>query len=239
MKKTKVSPQKPFTAAERIYEWVYKNKPEEPLNLSNLHLTSLPEIPEGVQRLICSNNKLTSLPENLPHSIRNLYCVENKLTRLPKNLPPRLEKLSCSYNKLKTLPHNLPNTLTEIYCDGNEIEYLPESLPPNLTMLYCQMNRFKSLPESIKRTTHFFYSSENNDFPKIDTKKLALEGYEGMHTYMTENTYDYYKRILEYVERQRRPIVNERTRAIKEELMEKAWHPDRVRKWIEAGLEDF
>lgn len=56
--------------------------------------------------LWCSNNQLTSLPDNL--KVRgNLYCYNNQLTSLPDNLNVS-GSLDCSYNnQLTSLPENL------------------------------------------------------------------------------------------------------------------------------------
>ena len=48
------------------------------LNLFNLNLTKLPELPKGLKYLYCGNNKLTKLPE-IPKGLRELYCHDNQL----------------------------------------------------------------------------------------------------------------------------------------------------------------
>ena len=68
------------------------------LNLNNLSLTELPELPKGLERLYCGNNQLTKLPE-LPPTLEYLYCYNNQLTELPE-LPPILKYLYCDNNQL-------------------------------------------------------------------------------------------------------------------------------------------
>ena len=60
----------------------------------------------------------------LPNSLIKLICSHNKLTSLP-NLPNSLIELNCSYNKL-TSPLKLPNSLQKLYCYGNKLTSLPE-----------------------------------------------------------------------------------------------------------------
>ena len=55
--------------------------------------------------LNCSNNQLTSLPDNL-HVEGSLYCSNNQLTSLPKNLHVE-GSLDCYNNKLTSLSDNL------------------------------------------------------------------------------------------------------------------------------------
>jgi hypothetical protein len=66
------------------------------LHCSNNQLTALPELPV-VQKLCCYNNQLTALPE-LP-VVQKLYCYNNQLTALPEL--PVVQELCCSKNILK------------------------------------------------------------------------------------------------------------------------------------------
>lgn len=90
------------------------------LDLSNLGLTELPELPDTLEVLRCSFNRLTSLPD-LPNTLEALNCSNNQLTSLPE-LPYKLKELFCSGNKLTSLPE-LPNTLETLLCYGNQLPY--------------------------------------------------------------------------------------------------------------------
>ena len=62
------------------------------------------EIPDFnlVSKIICDNNKLTALPDNMNFpNLQEFYCHDNKLTSLPDNM-------------------NFPNLL-EFYCHDNKI----------------------------------------------------------------------------------------------------------------------
>ena len=107
-------------------EWLRRTHSQD-LNITiidcnNSNLIDLDGIEQftNLKELICSNNKLTSLPD-LPNALERLYCYNNKLKSLP-DLPDTLEKLSCYNNKLTFLP-DLPNTLKYLYCYNNELPY--------------------------------------------------------------------------------------------------------------------
>ena len=53
------------------------------LNCTSNHLTSISELPIGLNSFNCSVNNLTSLPE-LPEELLYLYCNNNNLTSLPE-----------------------------------------------------------------------------------------------------------------------------------------------------------
>ncbi len=95
------------------------------LDLSNLHLTELPPLPDDLIMLRCDSNELTSLPE-LPSTLRILHCHQNQLTSLPE-LPPFLESLSCSNNPITSLP-SLPSSLTQLVCIRNYLHLFLLSL---------------------------------------------------------------------------------------------------------------
>jgi len=90
------------------------------LDLSNLDLIELPELPKGLKYLYCEYNQLTKLPK-LPEELVILYCHNNQLTKLPE-LPKGLKYLDCDGNKLTELPE-LPKGLKYLDCDGNKLPY--------------------------------------------------------------------------------------------------------------------
>ena len=59
---------------------------------------------EKISKLVCSNNRLTNLPDNLPGGLKILQCSNNQLTSLPDTLPKGLEVLECYNNPLKHVP---------------------------------------------------------------------------------------------------------------------------------------
>ena len=84
----------------------------EVLYLSFKNLTTLPDLTKyiNLKVLKCSRNKLTSL-NNLPPGLQNLDCSDNEIRRLD-NLPPGLKILYCHFhfNEITTLD-NLPPEL--------------------------------------------------------------------------------------------------------------------------------
>ncbi len=137
-------------------------------------LTSLPTLPDCLQRLICCNNLLTSLPA-LPDSLLQLGCGDNKLTSLP-SLPIGLLSLSCSHNKLTFLP-TLPHGIIEIYCRENILSSLP-SLPDSLVQLSCSNNKLTFLP--ILPIGLRYLSREGNSLPKKGHAKIKLQQHNQM-----------------------------------------------------------
>ena len=90
------------------------------LNVSNRSIKSLPNLTKfkNLQKLICSNNQLTSLP-TLPQKLEIFNCFDNQLTSLP-TLPQNLKILYCSNNQLISLP-TLPQNLKVFDCNNNPI----------------------------------------------------------------------------------------------------------------------
>ena len=126
--------------------------------------------------------------------------------------------LDLSFLELTELPE-LPNTLTQLYCHNNNLTKLPE-LPKTLTTLYCFNNNLTELPKLPK--TLRFLSCKGNHFPnnKVD-----------------ESIPDYMKRYHAFQELKSKERIIHRCSLYFEELMMKAWHPDRVEKWMLAGVD--
>ena len=133
------------------------------LELANLMLTSLPELPAGLEKLDVSGNQLCSLPvlptgleelyvrrnlldslPVLPAGLKHLYVCKNQLCSLPV-LPASLEKLDVSRNRLCSLPV-LPAGLVMLDVSNNQLSGLP-ALPAGLVTLDVRFNLMSSLPE--------------------------------------------------------------------------------------------
>ncbi|HHN8624693.1 TPA: leucine-rich repeat domain-containing protein, partial [Escherichia fergusonii] len=128
-------------ALRRVTECVAQG--ETKLNLDNLGLSSLPELPDSLTVLFARNNQLTTLPE-LPDSLTVLFASNNQLTTL-QELPDSLKHLDVSNNQLTTLPE-LPDSLTKLDVSNNKLTNLPE-LPASLKILDVGANQLTDLPE--------------------------------------------------------------------------------------------
>jgi hypothetical protein len=110
--------------------------------LSDRGLFELPVLPNTIEVLLCSTNKLTKLPELSKTSLKKMECQLNKLVELPI-LPNTIIDLCCGYNKLIELPE-LHNVLEYLHCSNCNIAELPE-LPESIESLYCSCNNIKYL----------------------------------------------------------------------------------------------
>ena len=74
-----------------------------------------------ITELDLSNKGLTKLPDDIYKytNLQKLYCSNNKLTSLD-NLPQNLKILEFCYNNITSLD-NLPHNLQKLYCDS----YIP------------------------------------------------------------------------------------------------------------------
>ncbi len=97
------------------------------VSVSNSNISTLTGIQafKNLNKLICNNNQLASLP-SLPSSLTRLSCYNNQLTYLP-SLPSSLTYLNCENNQLLSLP-SLPSALTNLFCRTNQIASLPNFL---------------------------------------------------------------------------------------------------------------
>lgn len=242
-------------ASDRIIEWEVMGNDEERLDLSNLKLTELPELPNGIKYLDCSNNYLTSLSDTLPISLVYLNCNNNRLTSLPVTLPSRLWFLDCSNNRLRSLPKSLPAHLEDLKCDHNRLIYLPAKLPSRLQVLDCSYNDelsvfSKKLPDgltylncSYNYSLHsipipfpedlwrFYYYDSNLDVEEELLEEEFEENDEPCGGY--GDNYIMWEYFPSRPARNSKKRIRRRCAAIKEALMARAWHPDRLASLIE------
>jgi Leucine-rich repeat (LRR) protein len=162
-------------AQRAIQNWIRDNNETIPLNLSNLGLTSLPEIPDGVRKLYIHRNKLTELPANLPNSLLEIVAEMNELVSIPDTLPDSISVLGLGKNRLQSLPEKLPANLRRLYASENELKYLPKMLPPKLEIMYISDNRITRLPEFMPDTVRIITCRNNplKSLPYVLPKSLC------------------------------------------------------------------
>lgn len=152
------------------------------LDISNLGLIELPNIPKTVKYLFCSCNKITKISlsylktlelldcstnkiseiEDLPESLIELLCKDNRLENINTiNNCNKLERLDCSNNKISSIPKI--NSLRIIKCSYNKITELPAL--SNLKILICKHNKLKSINKYNKLVE---LECNNNNIQKLD-----------------------------------------------------------------------
>ncbi|WP_180492289.1 NEL-type E3 ubiquitin ligase domain-containing protein, partial [Escherichia fergusonii] len=177
-------------ALRRVTECVVQG--ETKLNLDNLGLSSLPELPDSLTVLFARNNQLTTLPE-LPDSLTVLFASNNQLTTLPElpdsltvlfasnnqlttlqELSDSLKHFDVSNNQLTTLPE-LPDSLTKLDVSNNQLTTLPE-LPDSLTVLFASNNQLTTLPELPDSLTVLFASNNQlTTLPELPDSLTKLD----------------------------------------------------------------
>jgi Leucine-rich repeat (LRR) protein len=184
------------------------------LHLEGLAIKNLPPLPPSLKELYCFNSHITSLPI-LPPSLKLLHCSGCKnLTELPSRLPDGLEVLHCNDTSIRYLPTILPSSLKILNCVITPIKTLP-SLPRSIVELQCSVDQFKSLtdtiPNSLKKITCW---TKEGQVGKADLIEYELE-------------------ISRKEEENRMNRIRLRLSQIKEELIKRAWHTDRVEAWCD------
>lgn len=130
---------------------LYNNKIEKIPDLhfmKNLKILRMPgneieeigTLPDSLEELWLSNNKLKEIPKNLPNSLKYLDLANNKITEISKNLPNSIEQLCLGNNEIKELIENLPNSLEILDLCDNKINKIITTLPISLKKLYLYDN---------------------------------------------------------------------------------------------------
>lgn len=134
-------------AYDAIAAWKQAGDPRATLDLSNLGITAIPELPPNVQSVDLSWNLLQNL-DGLPTTkLRMLRASHNQLTSVPDfSLFDRLYWLDLQDNHLSTLGDRLPHSLERLDVSENLLTKLPTPLPPNLKVLFMNFNDISHIP---------------------------------------------------------------------------------------------
>ena len=197
------------------------------LVLSRNNIKVLENLPPNIEVLICNMNKIEKIVE-LPKSLLSFTCNYNKLTSLT-NLPPKLMYLDCADNKIEKI-EKLPDSLFYLDCSANNLKKLPR-LPKGLIKLYTQYNYLECLP-TLPEGLQILSYHDNNNISEIDYLPKSLTNLYNETPYIF--MFDFVESVRKKLEKQR---YKHRIDTIKEELMMKAWHPDRIEKWLEMGYD--
>lgn len=157
-------------------------------------ITSIKNIPEGVESIICVNNLLEEL-ENLPKSITKIDVEYNFLKEIDVSALPQLESINISNNEIKELT-NLPSSLIELKCTNNKLESLDLKNLDNLRTLHIS-NNLITVISNLSESIVDFQKENVPDFEIRDTENLgALQSNEQEKTRKFKK--DYYKEIGVY-----------------------------------------
>ena len=188
------------------------------LDILDINITSLPELPSGLQELYCYDTLLTSLPK-LPSGLQVLYCSYTPLSSLPE-LPSGLQELNCSNTQLASLPE-LPSGLQILRCSNTRLTSLP-NLPSGLEYLDCANTHLTSLPELPSGLQY------------LDCGNTSLILQREIH----ESIADYNRRWVTWrEEKESKERIQAKHRLLKEEIVMEAWHPRNVERWVDCGVD--
>jgi hypothetical protein len=126
-----------------------------------------------------------------------------------------MEELTCYCCTLTSLP-TLPDNLRKLNCLGNPLETLPE-LPSTLEVLKAELPWIDSLEE--------------------DTCLGGPKIYPALWPDMVEAVNQDVRNCAALTHRESKRRCNKRCATYKEEIMMTVWHPKRVEKLIEMGID--
>ncbi len=138
-----------------------------------------------VTKLICYNNRLTTLNVSNNKELWSLDCGVNQLTSLDVSNNSSLTELSCQKNQLATLDVSNNPALTELWCYENRLTTLDVSKNIKLSFLSCLSNQLTSLNVSNNKELYKLYCYENQliSLDVSSNKKLGvLSCYENQLT---------------------------------------------------------
>lgn len=169
-----------FVQASEKVDLAARGSAEE-LDLSNLGLKAMPELPEalgGLQNLYLNGNRLQEIspPVWTLVQLKRLDLGNNRLSELPAAISrlAQLVFLDMSENRLASLPSEITSCdrLTELHLYGNRLISLPDSLfrLERLEHLDLSTNQLQLLPPFFQSLAHLhILDLSNNQLRSIPT----------------------------------------------------------------------
>ena len=115
----------------------------------------------GLDRLDCSENRLTEINVSGCTALTDIDCSNNKLTELNVSTNTELYTLRCYGNQLTELDVSENTWLYELYCFGNELVRIDISGCTDLDGLDCSENQLTELDLSGNTSLRWLYCSGN------------------------------------------------------------------------------
>ena len=163
-------------------------------------VTSISNLPKGLEKLIVSNQLMTEL-ENLPKTLRELDCQKNHIRSIDISSLEKLRVLRISENQIKEL-ENLPDSLEEIYCDNNHISVINLRDLLNLRVLHISNNKaviIENLPPSIVD-----FKSDNNPYLEIQYANLHSSNQPDDDEETGQEKINYIESLFDYLKLKRK-----------------------------------
>lgn len=135
-------------------------------------VTSISNIPDGIDVLECPNQLLTEFTDKA-NDLVELDLTGNHLMEFSGLHLPKLRVLRLSDNELGQITH-LTRGLEVLECENNQLRQLNLTDTTILNTLHCSNNpllAIQNLPDTLTD-----YSNENNPFVEADIREGAVEG---------------------------------------------------------------
>ena len=157
------------TFSSIVNKWL-RSHPTMPLDLSNIDLIELPDIPPNVRCLILSHNDIKSI-NNLPEGLEEFVCENSPLEEI--TLPSSLKKLTLVHNSVNTI--DVSHTrCSSIVISRNELEYISE-IPKECSYLDLSYNKLSNVPSLGDKLTYLDISNNNiQELPQLPNSILNL-----------------------------------------------------------------
>lgn len=163
------------------------------------NITSIKNLPEGVTKIICSQNYLSEVPA-LPSSLVELDLHTNAIRRVESGtFPADLKELNLSDNQIHTL-EDLPEGLEVLRLNNNRMRVLKLGGMYNLRILHCSSNPMlviENVPDTLEE-----FESDNDIISEINNAREKGQPVEKRADYQ-ESLRTYFEMKKEYMERVR------------------------------------
>ena len=124
-----------------------------------------------LKKLVCDNNKLTTLVLSGNTQLTKLQCQKNQLTSLDLRANTQLQELRCGNNNLGSLNIS-QNDLQFLYCSNNQLTSLNLTNHISLKDVDCSNNKLTTLEIGSTKNSLMRISCQQNNLASLDVNNV-------------------------------------------------------------------
>ena len=207
------------------------------LSVSHTEIIRITSFPPRLRILDATTSHLVFI-SNLPDSLEVALLNENRFGNigLPKKWSASLKTLSLSKNKLTQIPSALPDCLTCLNLSANAITEITH-IPASLIFLSLEVNRIRAIPQWLTTRRHLNVLLEDNCITEYvalpHVLSFRFQWFEPLHHAAAVKIQRCWVRYR--IGRRLSSLC--RTARTREELLNRAMHPDRVGRFEDISSE--
>lgn len=162
-----------------LNEVIFENTTISNLSISDNFLEMINSLPQGLERLFLSKNRINCITVNFENTIKILDLSSNNIQGIHFNLPENLEKLYLGSNRIKEIEISFPKTLQSADLSNNYLKNVTNlTINDDLQELDLSSNELEKKVDSIEYGGLLSFNLEDNNYNRENSNSFSYLEYD-------------------------------------------------------------